>query len=338
VSRADLAWNWPSAEPHGASRRRPPRGAIWPSAEPQGASRRRPPRRPSTPTATGRRRAVGLGALLIALAMAAAGLSVPERLSQVARALGIAAAPSAREIAERRWRQHLAREGHALDRVLSYTPFISAGVPNRPEIALTFDDGPGPHTAEIVRTLVRNRAPGTFFVVGSQVATFPTGLQQIIATGFPVGNHTFTHRSITSLSRTEQSTEIDGQAAAITRYGAPSPRLFRPPYGSFDGRTLELLRARRMLMVLWTVDTEDYLRPGVEAIVTRALQAARPGAIIALHDGGGDRRQTIAAIPKIVRALRARGYRLVTVPRLILDDPPPRNQPLPVNVGGGGTS
>jgi peptidoglycan-N-acetylglucosamine deacetylase len=270
------------------------------------------------------------------LAVGAAGIAaIPSGWDQIARALGISAAPSQRGIAERRWRNHLALERTALDRVLSYTPFLSVGTPGRAEIALTFDDGPGPYTAQVVRTLVRNRAPGTFFVVGSQVATFHQALQEVVATGFPIGDHTLTHRRLTGLSPTEQSAEIDGQAAAITRYGAPLPRLFRPPYGSFDRRTLELLRARRMLMVLWTVDTEDYLRPGVEAIVRRALEGAKPGAIIALHDGGGDRDQTIAAIPEIVRGLRARGYQLVTVPRLVLDDPPPRNQPLPGALSDG---
>ncbi|MFL5820574.1 MAG: polysaccharide deacetylase family protein [Solirubrobacteraceae bacterium] len=256
-------------------------------------------------------------------------------MGQVAQAVGIATGPSGREVAERRWRHHLALERGALERVLSYTPYVSLGTPSRPEIALTFDDGPGLYTTQIVRTLVRNRAPGTFFVVGSQVATFHKALQEIIATGFPIGDHTFSHQSMTNLSATEQSAEIDQQAAAVRRYGAPSPRLFRPPYGSFDRASLELLRAKRMLMVLWTVDTEDYLRPGVEAIVRRVLQGAKPGAIIALHDGGGDRSQTVAAIPKIVRGLRARGYRLVTVPRLVLDDPPPRNQPLPAQLAGG---
>jgi peptidoglycan-N-acetylglucosamine deacetylase len=331
VSRGDLAWNWPNADPHGPSRRRAPR--------PRPSQRPRPRRQPRWSVWRARLtsgRVLGVGALLLTLAVGAAALaSLPKPLSRVARALGITAAPSARETAEWRWRRHLALEGSGLDRALSYTPFISAGVPNRPEIALTFDDGPGPYTPQVVRALVRNRAPGTFFVVGSQVATFPQGLQQIIATGFPIGNHTFTHQSMTDLSPTEQSTEIDSQTAAITRYGAPSPRLFRPPYGSFDRRTLELLRAKRMLMVLWTVDSEDYLRPGVEDIVKRTLQGARPGAIIALHDGGEDRRQTVAAIPQIVQGLRARGYRLVTVPRLVLDDPPPRTQPLPVNLSNG---
>jgi peptidoglycan/xylan/chitin deacetylase (PgdA/CDA1 family) len=89
-----------------------------------------------------------------------------------------------------------------------------------------------------------------------------------------------------------------------------------------------------MLMVLWTIDTDDYLRPGVRVIVHRALAGARPGAIILLHDGGGNRSQTIKALPLIVRALRKRGYELVTVPRLILDDPPLNPQTLPAHVSG----
>ena len=87
-------------------------------------------------------------------------------------------------------------------------------------------------------------------------------------------------------------------------------------------------------MVLWTVDTDDYLQPGVSAIVHRVLAGARPGAIILMHDGGGDRTQTIAALPLIVRALRKRGYDLVTVPQLILDDPPQGHQTLPGHLSG----
>ena len=87
-------------------------------------------------------------------------------------------------------------------------------------------------------------------------------------------------------------------------------------------------------MVLWTVDTNDYLRPGVSVIAHNALSGARPGAIILMHDAGGDRTQTIAALPMIVRGLRQRGYKLVTVPQLILDDPPQHTQSLPDNLAG----
>jgi peptidoglycan/xylan/chitin deacetylase (PgdA/CDA1 family) len=90
-----------------------------------------------------------------------------------------------------------------------------------------------------------------------------------------------------------------------------------------------------MLMVLWSVDTDDYEQPGVPVIVQRALEGVKPGAIILLHDAGGVRDQTIAALPAIIKGVRARGYRLVTVPQLLMDDPPPGGQELPPNLSGG---
>jgi peptidoglycan/xylan/chitin deacetylase (PgdA/CDA1 family) len=83
-----------------------------------------------------------------------------------------------------------------------------------------------------------------------------------------------------------------------------------------------------MLMVLWSIDPSDWRRPGVKAIVSNVLLNARPGAIVIMHDGGGDRSQTVDALPAIIRGLRRRGYGLVTVPELIVLDPPPRHQRL----------
>jgi chitin deacetylase len=94
------------------------------------------------------------------------------------------------------------------------------------------------------------------------------------------------------------------------------------------------LRALHLLMVLWSVDTQDYQQPGVSVIVQRALEGAKPGAIMLLHDGGGNRSQTIAALPTIITTLRQRGYHLVTVPELLKHDPPPAGQTLPPNLGG----
>jgi peptidoglycan-N-acetylglucosamine deacetylase len=87
-------------------------------------------------------------------------------------------------------------------------------------------------------------------------------------------------------------------------------------------------------MVLWSADTGDYQQPGVPVIVQRALEGAHPGAIILLHDGGGTRAQTVEALPLIIRDLRARGYRLVTVPQLLADDPPVRGLPVPTSLAG----
>jgi peptidoglycan/xylan/chitin deacetylase (PgdA/CDA1 family) len=227
-----------------------------------------------------------------------------------------------------------AREQRAIDRALTYTSFIRMGVARRREVALTFDDGPGPYTPAVLRVLRRLHAPATFFGVGFMERWFSHSTVQEVANGHVIGDHTATHRHMGLLSPAEQRNEVLQQADAVGREGAPFPRLFRPPFGSFNASTLALLRGVRMLMVLWSVDTADYRRPGSRAIVDRALAGARPGAIILLHDAGGDRSQTVAALPLVIRGLRHRHLRLVTVPRLVLDDPPPHGQALPARLAG----
>jgi peptidoglycan/xylan/chitin deacetylase (PgdA/CDA1 family) len=138
------------------------------------------------------------------------------------------------------------------------------------------------------------------------------------------------------LSRRDQQAQLLQAASAVGNYDAPFPRLFRPPYGLWNSTTLALLRKFNMLMVLWTVDTSDYRRPGVSAIVSSAVSGARPGAIILMHDAGGDRAETVAALPLIISALHARGYRLVTVPKLLLDNPAPADQRIPPSLVGAG--
>jgi peptidoglycan/xylan/chitin deacetylase (PgdA/CDA1 family) len=222
--------------------------------------------------------------------------------------------------------RELAAENAAVNRTLGYTPFVRIAGSAKREIALTFDDGPGPYTPAILAALERAHAPATFFEVGFMLRWFHDSTSAIVARGDPIGDHTALHPPMSQLSLGAQRGELLDQAATISQYGAPFPRLFRPPYGVYDDKTLSLLHKYGMLMVMWTVDSEDYLRPGVTAIVHRVLAGARPGAIILLHDAGGNRQQTVDAVPKIVRGLRARGYRLVTVPRLLLDDPAPRDQ------------
>jgi peptidoglycan/xylan/chitin deacetylase (PgdA/CDA1 family) len=136
------------------------------------------------------------------------------------------------------------------------------------------------------------------------------------------------------LSAHDQHEELFDQSARIELAGGPKPDLFRPPYGSFNATTFSELRSMHLLMVLWSVDTGDYAQPGVSAIVQRALEGAKPGAIILMHDGGGNRSQTIAALPEVIRQFRARGFHLVTVPQLLADDPPPAGQPLPTSLSG----
>jgi peptidoglycan/xylan/chitin deacetylase (PgdA/CDA1 family) len=220
-------------------------------------------------------------------------------------------------------------ESRAIDRVLAYTPFITGGTPRHRVVALTFDDGPSPYTPGIVRELVRLRVPGTFFIVGQQLNDFSAGLRDELAHGFVIGDHTENHAPLNALPESRQYSQIHDVAARMARAGAPVPQLFRPPYGVYNRTTLSLLHRFNMLMVLWSVDPRDWARPGTAAIVQRVLAAARPGAIIELHDGGGDRSQTQAALPATVKALRRRHYGFVTVPELLRLDPPPHGQRLP---------
>lgn len=113
----------------------------------------------------------------------------------------------------------------------------------------------------------------------------------------------------------------------VSKYDIPRPLLFRAPFRSFDQATLAQVQRLKMLTVHWSVESRDFTRPGVQRIVENVVSAARPGAIILMHDDGGDRSQTAAAIPAIVKRLRAKRYRFVTVPQLLHDDPPPAGPP-----------
>jgi peptidoglycan/xylan/chitin deacetylase (PgdA/CDA1 family) len=206
--------------------------------------------------------------------------------------------------------------------------YVSIGSPEKRSVALTFDDGPSPYTGQILEVLERLDAPATFFQVGEMRIAYPEAAAQVRARGFPVGDHTRSHPRLIDLDRDAQRSEIFSQ---------PRPaRMFRPPYGKFNATTLELLRRRGTLMVLWDVNSYDYKLQGVERITTNVLSRVGPGSIVLMHDGGGDRSQTVAALPGIVRALRRRGLKLVTVERLLSEAPPPTAQPLPPESRPGG--
>ena len=227
-----------------------------------------------------------------------------------------------------------ADENQAVSATLAYTPFVREGSGSVRDVALTFDDGPGPYTPQVLSVLERAHARATFFPIGKMERYFSDSTVRALNDGDVIGDHTQNHPLLARLSPREQHEELFEQIVRIELLGGPRPRLFRPPYGSFNATTMAELRALGLLMVLWSVDTGDYAQPGGPVIVQRALAGAHPGAIILMHDGGGDRSQTVAALPEIIRELRRRGYHLVTVPQLLRDDPPPRGLPLPPNLSG----
>jgi len=190
-------------------------------------------------------------------------------------------------------------------------------------IALTFDDGPGRYTAAVVSELRRLKAPATFFEIGDQISGYRRLVANMVRWGFVIGDHTWNHPQLTLLSDALVTKQILSTKHLIATVTGTAPLFLRPPYGAQDARIRTLAGRQGMVTTLWSIDTRDWARPGIAAIVAAAL-AARPGMIILMHDGGGDRGETVAAIPTIVRALRARGDHLVTLPQLLALAPPSR--------------
>jgi peptidoglycan-N-acetylglucosamine deacetylase len=188
--------------------------------------------------------------------------------------------------------------------------------PSRREVAFGFDDGPYPDTPAFVRMLARNHAPATFFVIGRQVSeSYRATMLEALREGDVLGDHTFTHPDLT------RSGDVRGQLqstiGAIRSETGYTPCVFRPPYGAYNASVVRTARSLGLATVTWNVDPSDYLQPAPGTIERRVLEQVQPGSIVISHDGGGPRGRTLAAYPAIIRALRARGYRIVTIPQLL---------------------
>lgn len=193
---------------------------------------------------------------------------------------------------------------------------VRSGPAARKRIALTFDDGPSSFTARILDVLAAANVRATFFVVGRNVAGHEALLTRMLEAGHMIGNHSFTHVSLAKADAAALRQIDDTQAAIKTATGF-TPCLLRPPFGLGSRKLLRALAGRRLTSTLWSVNPQDFRTPGTAAIKRRVLAGVKPGAIILTHDGGGDRSQTLAAIPSIIRTLKARGYRFVTVTDLL---------------------
>ncbi|HEY5285680.1 MAG TPA: polysaccharide deacetylase family protein [Solirubrobacteraceae bacterium] len=330
-------WDW-TWEERSQANRTPPVASDEACDRPPGLSSAGSgpsPRRPVNPTVM-RRRVVagGLAVVLLIVLIAVLG-SHKSSPGQTHAATGKRHDVAARTLTPAERAAAVVKgEENAVNSVLAYTPAVTSGGPHGNELALTFDDGPGPYTQQLVATLDRLHVHATFFAIGDQEQYFSAGTSAEVKSGDAIGDHTETHPMMASLSAHDQYEELFDQMAQIEVVGGRRPRLFRPPYGSFDTTTFKELHHLHLLMILWSVDTSDYTLPGVSAIVHTALAGAKPGAIILMHDGGGNREETIKALPAIVAGLRKRGLHPVTVPQLLEDDPPPHGLPLPTSLSG----
>jgi peptidoglycan/xylan/chitin deacetylase (PgdA/CDA1 family) len=182
-------------------------------------------------------------------------------------------------------------------------------------VALTFDDGPGPFTLPILDELESLHVHATFFVIGRNVKQSPGTVRQLRAAGMVVGNHSWSHPQMTRFKLAVQRAQVRRTQDILEQTIGQRPRFFRPPMWSWNRTTARAVAEQGMVGVLFSVDTRDWSLPGVTAIVRRAL-TARDGQIIALHDAGGAREQTLQALPLIVKGLRARGLEPVTLDQL----------------------
>jgi peptidoglycan/xylan/chitin deacetylase (PgdA/CDA1 family)/glycosyltransferase involved in cell wall biosynthesis len=195
-------------------------------------------------------------------------------------------------------------------------------------IALTFDDGPSPEwTPKLANILHLQHVPATFFEVGSQVVRHPDLTRMLYRDGFQLGNHTFTHASLAALPRWEAHLQIALTESAISGVTGVRPRLVRPPYSSSteavtpaEERAWGAIAAHGYTIALANYDPMDWERPGVSTILDRVLSEIAAnhgnGGIVLMHDAGGNRSETVAALPKLIDALRARHFTFATVSQL----------------------
>jgi peptidoglycan/xylan/chitin deacetylase (PgdA/CDA1 family) len=184
-------------------------------------------------------------------------------------------------------------------------------------VALTFDDGPWYDTPQFLDVLERKHVVATFFQIGEQISTYGVGVEnRMLADGDVIGDHTWNHADVSG-DGSFAAWEISATAGAI--HGATGfwPCLFRAPGGAVSPALIAEARGMGFTTIEWDVDPRDWSRPGTDAIYSNVVGSASNGSIILQHDGGGDRSETLAALPREIDTLRGEGYRFVTVTDLL---------------------
>jgi len=193
------------------------------------------------------------------------------------------------------------------------------------EVALSFDDGPDPKwTPQVLDILKAHHVKAAFFLLGEQAEANPELVRRIVQEGHEIGNHSYTHPNLSRVSRRQAELELNATQRLIEAITGRSTTLFRPPFNA-DSRphdpkeiaTIELAQEMGYLTVAENIDPEDWQRPSADEILRRIKRLRHEGSIILLHDAGGDRRETVKALPRIISYLRERGDEIVTLSRLV---------------------
>jgi peptidoglycan-N-acetylglucosamine deacetylase len=191
------------------------------------------------------------------------------------------------------------------------TDLVTNGPRDRNVVALTFDDGPSEYTPDFLRVLREKHVHGTFFEIGQEMGGRESTMRQILREGNEIGNHTMHHTELPGYADIAPTTSL---IESITHF---RPCLFRPPGGAVDSSVLAAAGEDGLHAVTWDVDPSDWSNPGSATVYGRVVGAAQPGSIILMHDGGGSRDGTLAALPQIIDTLRARGYDFATITGLL---------------------
>ncbi|MFI9326450.1 polysaccharide deacetylase family protein [Kitasatospora sp. NPDC052868] len=179
-------------------------------------------------------------------------------------------------------------------------------------VALTFDDGPGTATGQVLDLLAQYGAKATFCQIGQQAAANPAMVRRILAAGHRLCDHSVHHpQPFASLPHDKAEYEISAARDMIVQAGGPGTRVgwFRAPGGGFTTDNQRIAAELGLRPLGWSVDPRDWSRPGVPSIVSTVQSQLRPGGVVLLHDGGGDRSQTVAALRQLLPWLVAQGYR-----------------------------
>jgi peptidoglycan-N-acetylglucosamine deacetylase len=188
--------------------------------------------------------------------------------------------------------------------------FVTHGPRNRKRIALTFDDGPGPYSDDVLSILKRHGVKSTFFQIGQEVERYPSDARRILAEGHELANHSTHHGAYPGAS------DIGNTNSIIERTTGFRPCLFRPPGGAVNSSVLSAAAQSKVKVVNWDIDTNDWRLPGSGSILAQ-IKRAKSGSIVLMHDGGGPRGQTVGALEAGIENLQGRGYELVTVTELL---------------------
>jgi peptidoglycan/xylan/chitin deacetylase (PgdA/CDA1 family) len=174
-------------------------------------------------------------------------------------------------------------------------------------VRLTFDDGPGAYTEQILDILDRYNVHATFYVIGRNVERYPSTMKRIAREGHAIGNHSYTHADLAKLSRDGVVRELSNTQDAVRNACGVTPTLFRPPYGSLNSTVRSVAASLGMSVNLWSVDPQDWAQPGSSVITRRVLSNDHPGSVVLLHIL---HQQTVTALPSIIEGIRQQGYTL----------------------------